>query len=259
VDAGRRRLDDDKGQVGSSLGAKVMPLHITIVYDNNAYDSRLKTAWGVAALVEYRGQVLLFDTGGDAPTLLANMAALSIEPTSIEAVVLSHIHGDHTGGLMGLLAKGTRPTVYVPPSFPADFKQQVGEITPVVEVTAGQQIGDGLYTTGEMEGPPWEQDLVIQTQSGLVVVTGCSHPGIVQVVEKARALLDDEVYLAVGGFHLKDKGDGEIAAIIADFRRLGVQKVAPCHCTGDRARAAFAQAYGDDYVAAGVGRAITVP
>jgi 7,8-dihydropterin-6-yl-methyl-4-(beta-D-ribofuranosyl)aminobenzene 5'-phosphate synthase len=100
---------------------------------------------------------------------------------------------------------------------------------------------------------------VIRTPSGLVVVTGCAHPGIVQVVEKARALLDDQVYLVLGGFHLGGKSDGEIAAIIADFRRLGVQKVAPCHCTGDRARAAFAQEYGDDYMAAGAGRVITVP
>jgi 7,8-dihydropterin-6-yl-methyl-4-(beta-D-ribofuranosyl)aminobenzene 5'-phosphate synthase len=236
-----------------------MPLTITIVYDNNAYDSRLRTAWGFAALVEYRGQILLFDTGGDAPTLLSNMAALGIEPASIGAVVLSHIHGDHTGGLTGLLAAGAHPTVYVPPSFPSDFKQQVGGIAPVVEVTPGQQIGDGIYTTGEMEGPPAEQALVLQTPSGLAVVTGCAHPGVVQMVEKAGELLDGEIYLVLGGFHLGSKSEPEIAAIIADFRRLGVQKVAPCHCTGDRARAAFAQEYGDDYVAAGAGRVITVP
>jgi hypothetical protein len=78
------------------------------------------------------------------------------------------------------------------------------------------------------------------------------------VVEKAGALLDDEVYLVLGGFHLGSKSEREIAAIIADFRRLGVQRVAPCHCTGDRARAAFSQAYGEDYIAAGAGRVITV-
>jgi 7,8-dihydropterin-6-yl-methyl-4-(beta-D-ribofuranosyl)aminobenzene 5'-phosphate synthase len=238
---------------------EVMPLRITIVYDNNAYDPQLKTAWGFAALVEYRGQVLLFDTGGDGSTLLSNMAALDIEPAPIEAVVLSHIHGDHVGGLMSLLATGVRPTVYVPPSFPANFKQQVGEVTAVVEVTPGQELGPGLYTTGEMEGPPAEQALAIRTPSGLVVITGCAHPGVVPMTEKAKSLLDDEVYLVMGGFHLGGKSEREIAAIVAAFRRLGVQKAAPCHCTGDQARAAFAQEYGEDYMAAGAGWSVTVP
>ena len=233
-------------------------LTITVVYDNNSYDSRLRTAWGFSAFVEYHDHTLLFDTGGDGPTLLANMAALGIAPAQIESVVLSHIHGDHVGGLSGLLAAGARPTVYLPPSFPASFKREVAETTTVVEVAPGQRIAEGLFTTGEMGSGILEQALVIETARGLVVITGCAHPGVVQIVARAKELFGDQVYLVLGGFHLGGKRDAEIAAIVADFRRLGVEKVAPCHCTGDRAIAMFAAEYGDDFVQAGVGRVLVV-
>jgi 7,8-dihydropterin-6-yl-methyl-4-(beta-D-ribofuranosyl)aminobenzene 5'-phosphate synthase len=233
-------------------------LTITIVYDNNAYDPHLTTAWGFAALVEYRGQTLLFDTGGDGPTLLGNMATLGIAPARIEGVVLSHIHDDHAGGLSALLAAGARPIVYLPPSFPANFKRQVGSTTTVVEVAPGQPLGEGLFTTGEMGGSIPEQALVIRTDRGLVMVTGCAHPGIVQMVAQAKELFGGQVHLVMGGFHLRSEDSVELEAILADFRRLGVEKVAPSHCTGDQAIAMFAAEYGGDFIQSGVGRVIVV-
>jgi len=229
---------------------------ITIVYDNYAYDPRLRTDWGFAALVEYRDQVVLFDTGGDGQVLLDNTSALGIDPTHVEAVILSHIHGDHTGGLSALLDTGVRPTVYLPPSFPNSFKRQLGEVTTVVEVTPGQAIAEGLFTTGEMGSGIREQALVIQAGRGLVVVTGCAHPGVTEMVAQAKELSGEPVYLVLGGFHLGSKGDTQIEAIIASFREMGVARVAPCHCTGDRAIAMFEAEYGDDFIQAGVGTEI---
>jgi 7,8-dihydropterin-6-yl-methyl-4-(beta-D-ribofuranosyl)aminobenzene 5'-phosphate synthase len=231
---------------------------ITIVYDNNPYDPRLRTAWGFAALVEYRDQTPLFDTGGDGRRLLGNMAILGIDPRSVESVVLSHTHGDHTGGLSALLATGVRPTVYLPPSFSRSFKDRVSQTTVVVEVAPGQSLAEGLFTTGEMGRGIPEQALVIRTDRGLAVVTGCAHPGVVQMTAQAKALFSDPVYLVLGGFHLGSKSDAEISAILAEFRRLGVEKVAPCHCTGERAISRFAAEYGEDFIQAGVGRVITV-
>jgi len=231
-------------------------LTITILYDNNPYDPHLKSAWGFAALVEYRGQTLLMDTGGDGQVLLSNMSYLSVDPLNIERVVLSHAHGDHTGGLNALLAAGARPTVYLLPSFPGAFKRQAADLTTVVEVKPGQQLGEGLFTTGEMNGGINEQALAIQSEHGLVVITGCAHPGIVSMVTQARALFGGPVRLVMGGFHLRAKSDTEIAAILAEFRQLGVKQVAPCHCTGERAIAMFAAEYGDDFIKAGVGRVI---
>jgi len=233
-------------------------LTITIVYDNNAYDERLKSAWGFSALVEYRNHILLFDTGGDGPTLMKNMRILGIDPTQIESVVLSHAHGDHTGGLGALLEAGARPVVYLPQSFSASFKRQVEQFTSVVEVLPGQSIAEGLFTTGEMGRSIPEQALVIRTEQGLVIVTGCAHPGIVAIVEQAREMFAEPVRLVLGGFHLGSKSIAEIDAILRDFRRLGVEQVAPCHCTGERAISMFAAEYRDDFIQAGVGKLVVL-
>ncbi len=240
------------------MKAQVDVLKITIVYDNNPFDPRLKTAWGFSSLVEYRGQTLLFDTGGDGHILLENMRVLGIDPARIQAVVLSHAHGDHTGGLSAVLDSADNPTVFLLPSFAEAYKRQAGQVAQVIEIAPGQIVGDGILTTGEIEGNVPEQALVIQTRQGLVVITGCAHPGIVRIIERAMELTGDPVYLVLGGFHLGNKSKTEISAILADFRRLGVQKVAPCHCTGERAIAMFAAEYGQAFVQAGVGMVIIV-
>jgi 7,8-dihydropterin-6-yl-methyl-4-(beta-D-ribofuranosyl)aminobenzene 5'-phosphate synthase len=231
-------------------------LTITIVYDNNVYDERLKSAWGFSALVAYRDHTLLFDTGADGPTLMENMRILGIDPTQIDSVVLSHAHSDHTGGLSALLEHGARPIVYLLPSFPVEFKKQAAKITEVVEVSPGLSIARGLFTTGEMGQSIPEQALVIETESGLVLVTGCAHLGIVTIVEQVREKFAEPVRLVLGGFHLGDKSKAEIDLILREFRRLGVQQVAPCHCTGDSAIAMFSAEYGGDFIQAGVGRVI---
>jgi 7,8-dihydropterin-6-yl-methyl-4-(beta-D-ribofuranosyl)aminobenzene 5'-phosphate synthase len=233
-------------------------LTITVVYNNNRYDQRLKPAWGFSALVEYRDHALLFDAGGDGKILMENMRILGIDPTQIESVVLSHAHEDHTGGVNALLEAGARPTVYLLPSFPPSFKRQIGRITAVVEVLQGQFIIEGVFTTGEMDGSIPEQALVIKTNQGLVILTGCAHPGIVEILEQAKALFAEPVYLVMGGFHLGGKSEVEISTILREFKCLGVGQVAPCHCTGDLAIAMFKAEYGEDFIQAGVGRVVRV-
>lgn len=187
------------------------------------------------------------------------MAALGIDPLSIEIIVLSHIHGDHTGGLKGLLEMGVRPTVYLPHSFPGDFKAQAraGGAT-VVEVDGPLEIMPGLWSTGEMGDGIREQALVVRTGLGLVVITGCAHPGVEKMLARAKEIGQGEVHLVMGGFHLGGASRGRIEDIIAEFRRLGVRKVAPCHCTGQRAMEMFAREYGEAFVRCGVGKEISV-
>jgi len=246
----------------ATLAEGANPVKFTIVYDNNAYDERLRTAWGFSCWVEVGGKIVLFDTGGDGPTLLGNMAQLGFDPQAIDAVVLSHIHGDHTGGLAGLLDAGGRPVVYVPAAFPASFKADVRARTDLVEVTGPVEILPGVYTTGEVGSRIVEQALVVETAEGLVVVTGCAHPGVVEMVRRAQEAVGGEVAadfsVVMGGFHLGDASADKIDGIIADFRQLGVRRVAPCHCTGDQARQMFANAFGYDCVLAGVGYAVTI-
>jgi len=231
---------------------------ITIIYDNYEYDPRLTTAWGFAALVETMEHTILFDTGGDAPTLLSNMEILELDPAVIELVVLSHAHGDHTGGLEGLLAEGIQPAVHLLPSFSQSDKNRIAQRTTVAEVEPGQLLAAEIYTTGEMSAGIPEQALVVKTIRGLVVITGCAHPGIVQIVEKAQDLLGGPIHLVLGGFHLGNMSVAEIETIVAGFRRLGVEKVAPSHCTGDLAIEMFRDEYGENFIQAGAGRVIVI-
>ena len=241
---------------------EIKPLTITIVYNNIAHDARLDTPWGFGALIECGDQKVLFDTGGDSPTLLDNMAILEKDPAAIQKVALSHIHDDHVGGLRGLLETGVRPTVYVPPSFPDSFKNSVSEITELVEVTPGQEIAEGMFTTGEMPTPGHpslvEQSLIVKSRGGWVIVTGCAHPGIVSILERVKELFDGPVFLVMGGFHLGDKGEAQINVILAHLRELGVERVAPSHCTGERAIRMFAEEYDDKFIRSGAGTVINI-
>ncbi len=231
---------------------------ITVLIDNYVVDTRLKSSWGFAAWVEYEGQGMLFDTGDMNTKLLTALEVMEIDPVSIDTIVLSHFHEDHTGGLPFITKTDVRPLLYVLPSFPNLFKTRTAALAEIVEVEPGQTIIPGVYTTGELSGPIPEQALVIPTAEGLVILTGCAHPGIVEIVQAAQALFPDQpVRLVMGGFHLLEMGEDEISAIITELRALGVQQIAPTHCSGDLARRLFADAYGEDYIDAGAGLVIT--
>lgn len=227
---------------------------LTVVFDNHDFDPRLRTSWGFAAWLEHGDQTVLFDTGGDGVLLLGNMAALCLDPQTVDIVVLSHNHGDHTGGLSAVLATNPRVKVYVPRAFPASLKEQVRATgAAIVEVGDPVEILPGLWSTGQMGAGLVEQALVARTEGGLIVVTGCAHPGVDKMVARAQNVGGDGVVLVVGGFHLGGASRRRIESIISEFQRLGVQKVAPCHCTGDTAREMFRQAYGESFFASGVG------
>ena len=230
-------------------------MKIAVVYDNRSLRHELSPAWGFSCLV---GDDLLFDTGGDGPRLLSNMRQMGLDVGRLKLVVLSHAHGDHTGGLGSILAVNKEITVYLPCSFPNRFKDQVRTRARVVEVHKPMEIAEGIYTTGEVGRRIVEQSLVLATNQGLVVVTGCAHPGIVEMMHRAKEIGGNGIYLAIGGFHLGVASKGGVKGIIIDFRRLGVQKVAPCHCTGDQAMEMFAAEYGEDFIKAGVGRVLDI-
>jgi len=267
---------------------------MTILYDNNPYDQRLKTAWGFSCFIEFEGKSILFDTGGDGRILLENMKILNKDPKAINTVILSHIHGDHTGGLESLLREKPNLEIYVPGSFPQNFDRAAnpvrnssgasnpagiflksnlatggtaeqrgiisngvkGDRAKVVRVNAPMEICQGFRLTGEMGHGIKEQSLIINTQDGMVLVTGCAHPGIIEIIEKAKTTAREDIYMVIGGWHLFSTGEREIKGIIDAFLRMGIQKVGPCHCTGDLAIAMFKKAYGKNFIQAGVGRII---
>jgi 7,8-dihydropterin-6-yl-methyl-4-(beta-D-ribofuranosyl)aminobenzene 5'-phosphate synthase len=185
------------------------------------------------------------------------MQQLGNDPKEIDVVVLSHIHGDHIGGLDGLLNAHPDVTVYFPATFPMRFK---GSLTyagiKTVEVNEPTRICNGVYSTGVLGSWMKEQSLIVSTDKGVVVITGCAHPGIVEILQTVKERHADHILLVIGGFHLGAVGRAQLEEIIANFRKLGVEQVGPCHCTGDLGRRMFKEEYGMDFLDVGVGRLI---
>ena len=233
-------------------------LKLTILDDNTTTDPQLASEWGFAAVVQYAGHTLLFDTGTDGALLLNNMRQLKVDPQSIEAVILSHQHTDHTGGLQALLDTGVRPTVYVPTAFAESFKRPLRKQTQLVEVSEATEIMPGIHTPRPV-GSIIEQGLVVETRDGLVVITGCAHPGVAEMVRQAQAVVDGKIVLLIGGFHLYQQMESALPPVVAEIRQLGVEGILPAHCTGDAAMALFQKEYGATYIEGGVGRTVTFP
>jgi len=231
---------------------------ITIVYDNYPYQEGLETDWGFACLIHGTKKTILFDTGTNGSILLANMEKLNIDPKEIDTVVLSHIHTDHTGGLNNFLGKNSDVTVYLPISFPQSFRDSITSYgATIVEIDESLEICPDVFSTGQLGTSIKEQSLIIKTNQGSVVITGCAHPGIVEIVKKSKDVINDNTYLVLGGFHLFDTNKSEIEKIISDFRDLRVSQAGPSHCSGDTARELFEQEYQKNYINIGVGKEIT--
>ncbi len=232
---------------------------ITVVYDNNPSVEGLRTGWGFSCLVEGYQRTILFDTGGDSETLLYNMEKLRVDPTKVEVVFLSHIHGDHTGGLEGFLEKNAKVDVFLLPSFPSNFKKRVKSLgANYVEVGDPIEVCKDVFSTGELGTGIREQSLVVKPSKGLVIITGCAHPGIVEIIEQVKKSFKEDIHLVMGGFHLLSTSEREIGKIVQDFRRLGVVKSAPCHCSGDECRELFERGYKEDFIKLGVGSRINI-
>lgn len=234
-------------------------LDLTIVYDNNPYNEQLETRWGFSCLVEGLDKTILFDVGGEGSILLRNMDKLKIDPKAIDMIILSHIHYDHIGGLSSFLEKNSEVTVYLPESLPQSVKRTVKEAgAKLIEVRKPLAICKNVYSTGELGSWIKEQSLIINTSKGLVVITGCAHPGVVNIVKKAKDMLRKNVYLVLGGFHLCWMNTWQIKGIVKGLNEQGVKKAAPCHCSGDLARELFKKAYGKDFVLMGAGKKIKI-
>ncbi|HNS22666.1 MAG TPA: MBL fold metallo-hydrolase [Sedimentisphaerales bacterium] len=234
-------------------------LTITVVHDNYPCVESLRTAWGFAAYIAGAEKSILFDTGSDGTLLLENMAKLQIDPAGIDVVVLSHVHGDHAGGLAGLLDVNPRVHVYLPESFPARVKDLVrGRGASMTEVGEPQQICGNVYSTGSLGRRIQEQALAIRTQRGLVILTGCAHPGVARIVSEIHRQHPGDIALVMGGFHLEWTMSRRVRGIIAGFRECGVRCVAPTHCSGVKAREQFREAYGRQFIEVGAGKVVTL-
>jgi 7,8-dihydropterin-6-yl-methyl-4-(beta-D-ribofuranosyl)aminobenzene 5'-phosphate synthase len=190
-------------------------MRLTILYDNDSIGREgLLTDWGFSCLIEGK-ETILFDTGADGKILLHNMNLLGVDVKSIDKVVISHEHFDHNGGLEELAKYIGEIELY-----------RIGNILPSEDFELRKigrdiiEIGDGIWSTGKMRGFLIEEhSLILEGKEGLIVLTGCSHPGVDRILRRAGEIGD--VAGIIGGFH--------------DFRNVevfeGLDLICPCHCT----------------------------
>jgi|SRR5579862_7564576 len=233
-----------------------MPVKITIIYDNRCDKRHLQEGWGFSALIEYEGSKILFDTGGNAASFLSNAHSLQISLDQITHLAFSHRHWDHIAGFKDLISKVSHQTVLcVPKTFPWNLRRYASARLKKTQVIRSfESIAPDVYSL-VLRGGFWlyEQALVLKTPQGLGIITGCAHPGIVEIVQAAKQHLQTEVYFVLGGFHLLYHSAERSADIVKEFQKLHVQKVAPCHCSGDHTIRQFQEAYGDNFIKVGTG------
>jgi len=227
---------------------------LTVLYDNYVFDSRCQAEWGFSCLVQTQEMVILFDTGGEPEVLRHNIEALDVDISEIDCIVISHEHWDHVGGIEVILREKPDMPVYVPEDFPYHIMSSIRSLGGnCIETGNATKITDSVSTTNTLNGPPNEQALMIQTNEGLILVTGCSHPGVENLARNAYDLTEESIRLVIGGFHLGNAGSYQLDRICDEFEEIGVESVSASHCTGDDSIDYFRERYGDSFVESGVG------
>jgi 7,8-dihydropterin-6-yl-methyl-4-(beta-D-ribofuranosyl)aminobenzene 5'-phosphate synthase len=263
---------------------------VTVLYDAFGKTSTMKKDWGFSAFIEYGGKRILFDTGNNANIFAHNVQAKGIDLTTLDFVVVSHRHGDHTSGLNYLMTVNPGVTIYVPKenfgvfgaalpgtfykrdeSLPAEMRYFGGNPPETLLFGSPWPQGNFEWITETTEVAPgfhlillkgsWGVDLdvmeislAIDTPDGIVLVVGCSHPTIEKVVAAARSVIDKPIHLVVGGTHLLPATPDEIRRIATALRDdWKVEWIAPVHCTGEPAFAILKERFGDRYLYAGLG------
>lgn len=239
-------------------------IRITGIYDNTSFKDSLISGWGFSALISSPDYRILFDTGADLKLLSHNMEELGVSPESLDAVFLSHPHCDHVGGLSGILDENSELRVYLTEGFPRSFRDKITDYgAEMVIVSEPGKLVNGIYTTGEMYSTyrktklP-EQSLVLESDRGPLVVSGCAHPGITRIVQRAGELMELSPYLVLGGFHLGGMGEEEIDKVINELRNNSIDKLAPTHCTGEKAIAMMKEEFQENFLEFGAGKEILI-
>jgi 7,8-dihydropterin-6-yl-methyl-4-(beta-D-ribofuranosyl)aminobenzene 5'-phosphate synthase len=274
---------------GATTFAADSQSQVTILYDAFGKDATMKKDWGFSALVEVAGKRILFDTGNDRDIFAANVNAKGVDLTNLDFVVLSHRHSDHMAGLGHVLSVNPKVKIYAPKegfgiygsSLPSSFYRKDASLPPEMRYYDGSppevmkfgsawqganfelidkttEVAPGITLIALVSEAPGtkelkELSLAVNTPDGMVLVVGCSHPGVDKIVE-AAASINPKIHLIAGGFHLVVAPDDIVANTVSMLKdTFKVENIAPGHCTGEPMFAALKQAFGGRYIYAGLG------
>lgn len=253
-------LEDNSGLSGitSNNGIK-NPVTVKVIYDNYSISDEFTSDWGFSLLISGLNSIVLFDTGENPKIFESNYRKMLLNNFNVDFLVLSHEHSDHTGGIKGFVKIKKNIPVIIPQSSSAEFKKKLikSELEPLL-VNRPAIICPNLYSSGEFSGSIPEQTLVLNTSKGLVIMTGCSHPGIVEMLKEIKSSFNKNIYMVFGGFHLLNKSDKEIENIIAEMKALGIVKCGATHCTGDKQIKLFKESFGTNFIELGVGNSVVI-
>ena len=268
---------------------------ITILYDAFSDSKEIVKDWGFAALIEHDGKRILFDTGNNAETFERNVKSLGVDLSKLDFAVISHRHSDHSTGLKYLLKVNPTVPIYVAREVAGMFGGALPNsfLRPAASLPAKMRYFDGNYpadlptgkifdggnfilvdkltevvpgiflvpTTSKTPGTLElrELTLAIKGPQGLLLVDGCSHAGIEEILQ-AAATIDSHFHIVFGGLHLVTTPEDQIDLLVANLKnKWKLEKIAPGHCTGEAAFLRLQKAYGEDYYYAGAGTRLDVP
>jgi 7,8-dihydropterin-6-yl-methyl-4-(beta-D-ribofuranosyl)aminobenzene 5'-phosphate synthase len=254
----------------------------------------MKKDWGFAALVEIGGRRILFDTGNNPDVFAQNVKAAGVDVGRLDFVIMSHRHGDHMGGMTYLLRANPNVKIYAPQegfgvygaSLPGSFYRKdealpqdmryydgkppevlrFGSAWPkanIVLIDKTTEVAPGVTLIAQISDAPGtkelkELSLAINTPEGIVLIVGCSHPGIEAIVAEAAAI-NPRIRFVAGGFHLVAAQDSVIEKVVAALHdTYKVERIAPGHCSGEHTFSAVKQVFGDRYQYAGVGTVVQI-
>jgi 7,8-dihydropterin-6-yl-methyl-4-(beta-D-ribofuranosyl)aminobenzene 5'-phosphate synthase len=233
-------------------------IHITIIYDNYQNDTHLETDWGFACLVEYGEYKLLFDAGRKADLFKQNVTKLEIQPEEIPTLFISHAHWDHTAGVAWITEVNPSVKCYLPSPYADQLKAKDDLPQHFIVLTGPAHMYGPFYSTGDDFEGFKEQGLVIRTDHGGVLITGCGHPGVVDMVEVAHEKLGINVHTVIGGLHLLQTSKEKVNSIAETLQKMGIEQICPTHCTGDQSIVQLKASFGNGYISGGTGKEIII-
>ncbi len=229
-------------------------MKFSIVFDNYVANDKLESFWGFGCVIN---DYFLFDTGSNGRALVRNIAKMGFCINDFKYLFISHPHWDHIGGIDSIIDVNKKMSLILPNSLSKLYIKDLKTLSreTIIVGESEKKLFGNFYTTGVME-PVGEQSLVIDEGEFGIVLTGCAHPGIAQIVRKAETILNKPILYVIGGFHLMRSNESEIMDTIKELKNIGVEYVTPTHCTGERAIEMFKNEYGENVILGGVGRII---